>query len=333
MKLTTEDKIEQFHGEALIEGSDLVVLVEDGEDEAFWRMLLESYLPDKKPFFPYWELNGKDGLLKNFGSKVSDKMVVCVDADNETVITSKHSKFLSPRQPFIFHTHTHSRENHLLYPRNLTTECYELTQTRHDFEADIAAIAKAVRPWLMLWLYCRDENQGWLEDEISDLPQKIAWSILKDIARKAHTDAELQGTLADWREKFFGAIAAGVKENVEATYEFFEANGHGNLKEEITAFSQICTVSAEESLFFIQGHIAFDAMIEPYFDKVVRFLTLEQELAENSHDRKKHWRNVANKPLRDILSRSYRLCLIPPRSCQFLENVKADIVGDFKLHD
>ncbi len=331
MKLRIQDKIDRFFEEAAMNAADVVVLVEDVDDELFWREVLEVSLPNQKFDFPYMPAGatGKDQLLRDFAPHLSQKLLLCVDADNEPLITGKYAGHFQQRQKHIFHTH--SRENHFIYPENLETELTTETKIKYDFGSDFRALSEAVHGWLMFWLFCSEQEQAWLKSKIDNMKALLAWGRLRGSVEKAIKQSKLKEAEGiDQAQAFIREIKISVDDDLAEVFEVFKASGYGYLKEEIAKFAQKCPVKPEGSLFYIQGHTAFDHIVLPYFQQIHRILAIQNRDAATSNEERNKWHNISQKDCRDILKRSWRTCLQSNRRCHFIEKIKADISLDFQ---
>jgi hypothetical protein len=279
MNLSIKDKIDRFFGEAAMNGADIVVLVEDVDDEMFWKEVLEVSVLNKKFDFPYSpaEAAGKDRLLQDFAPHLSPKLLLCVDADNEPLITAKYGQHFSTRQKYLFHTHAHSRENHFIYPENLETELQAETKQHHDFGSDFGELSTAVHGWLMFWLFCSDRDQAWLKNEIDDMEQLYAWGGLQILVKTASERSGLKTAQSiEEVQAFILDLKFSVDTYLTETFEMFTERGHGYLKENMVEFAQKCPVEPAESLFYIQGHTAFDHIVLPYFQQIHKILAIQK---------------------------------------------------------
>lgn len=331
MHNTIEDQLDQFLGDLLHTGRDAVVLLEDRDDQSFWELILHEFLPGLKFDFPFMSSTGKD-RLRPFKEHTSKKMLICVDSDNDAFHSTSNSSWINPRHPFIYQTYSHSRENHFFHPQNLNQECSEITLSPYDFTPDFQQISEALYEWLIIWLFFTDDNQKWIAKEITDLSAQISWSKLKVIIKSAMESLDFQN-ISNIREvlNICTELKTAVSEQKELILNLIIENGHDYLVVQLSEFKSSCPIPPEDSLWFIQGHCAFDNIMLPYFNKVVALLAAEQyTLASNTEDRNK-WSKLSRpgNNHEEILKRSFRLCLLTQRPCSFFGQIKTDMQADF----
>ncbi len=110
--MTEAHIIQNMVNTAKMKGHDAYILVEDFGDIGFWNSIFTKVKKNFNGYFdPYH--NGKSYLLKNYSTHTKQDFILCIDADNEL------KKHFSERPNFLFHTHTHSRENHLAHAEAL----------------------------------------------------------------------------------------------------------------------------------------------------------------------------------------------------------------------
>lgn len=329
---TVEDEIAQYLGDLTLSGKNAVVLVEDKEDIAFWERLLAEFAPHLRPDFPSTQPNGKDNLRK-FVHYTNKQLLICTDSDNDAFRQSRNSDWLSPRRPFIYQTYTHSRENHFIHPCNLQEYHQEKTGYKYDFERDFKELSEAFFPWLSLWLYFTDTDRSWLNREIDGFEKWFAWGTLKSIIVNCFEDANFAAcqTTEEARN-----IATHLREKLgahrEAVIDLLNGKDYEYIAADYQVFEEQCLVNPKETLWYIQGHCAFDDIIVPYFHTVIRLHSLDTAEQSGKPEVRNPWVKIsaqAARMHRDLLVSGYRLCLIPSQKCRFFDLIQRDMKMDF----
>lgn len=324
-----KSKIDQFIGDLLLvsEEDKFNILIEDKEDIQFWRLIFESL--ELKPVFPEFpsKATGKAPILQDYYAHLSDKLVICVDSDNDHLHETNFSSFIKQRPKHLFHTHTHSRENHFIYPDNLALEYEGITYEAFDFKKIFNDLSEALHPWLLTWLFFNDRSRAWLEKEIPDLKRSFSWKELEKVAAKTFQKMQREDSLDDILlilSELNNTILLALKTAWESIPEEFSF-----LKIQYNEYSETPIVELNETLFFIQGHCAFDTIIMPLFNNLVRIETLHKARKEKEKDKQNHWLNKSKEDYRRELSQSYKNCLMTGRSCKFIKLIQNDIAQDF----
>ena len=308
-----EDEIRYFETLRDFASKDFSVLIEDEKDRVFWEYVFDLSLPNAKPDFPKRPSRpaGKDELNR-YHKFISPKLLICIDSDNDHLHQTKYSNWINPRQSYLYHTHTHSKENHLLYPANLSKEINAITGKEIDFTEYFNGLSQALASWLLAWLYfTSDKRMVHLKKHVIKFDTYLSWASLESLVRKSFSTLnennsleEIHGMIADLEQKirmYCDEIVAMIPD--ELSY----------YREDFTAFAQLEELAYKNNaLFFIQGHCAFDAIVLPIFNTVVK-LSVN---AKNTHQKQDH---------RERLSLSYRLC---NAGCSFMNQIKNDIITD-----
>jgi len=329
---SAEEEIEQFISDlSLYKDKNTVVLVEDREDMFFWERILQEFAPHIKPSFPFTSSLGKSALNR-FVSHVSKNVFICVDSDNDAYHQTRFSNWIQPRKPFIYQTYAHSRENHFIHPGNLQQNCKELIQIEHDFLADFKAFSIALYEWLIIWLFYTDDQQiTWLSKEIHNFGENISWGKLKSIVEDCLEQVRFKDIQdIDECQNIVTLITEKILEQHERINTLLRENGLDYLLDNYKEFKKSCPIDPEETLWFIQGHCAFDNIIGPYFDKIIQLHSKQLEFAATTKEEKNHWkkRSTELRSYRDVLSISYKNCLSRSQKCQFIDQIKNDIESD-----
>lgn len=313
-------------------GRNVVVLLEDREDIGFWRQLIQEFAPDLKPYFHFFSSSGKGGL-KRFSDHTNNKLLICVDADNDTYHKTHHSDWLHPRPKFIYHTYAHSRENHLIHPRNLTIECEDITYLNHDFQTDFEEISEALFDFLTLWLFCTDIDREDQSEYLKQIGVRFSWDDFKEIIaecfekfdfEKSQTIEQARMLITEFKETFRG--------HIRETETIFKDNCLTEWWDEYSEFKNNCSIEAIDTLYFIRGHQAFDDIILRYFNTMVALYSKKQLKNAEKKEDKNQWEKKGNAVhnYRDRLAVSYRNCLFQHSGCRFFDLIKKDFQDDFR---
>lgn len=330
MPQSIEDDIDQFLGDLHLYHPvrNVVVLVEDLGDISFWESILTTVNPQLRPNFPLLAANGKS-VLRKYVDYVSKQFFICADTDNDCYHQTVHSTWLHPRKPYIYQTYTHSRENHLIHPKHLEICCKNLVHKIHDFETDFKIISTSFYDWLMLWLFFTDDNRKFLNKLINKFAERFAWDTLKKRIERLHFDKE---NSIEMVRNQLTSLKMSVLELQVRLFEDLEAEGLDYLITEFNDFKTTCPILPEESLWFVQGHIAFDSIMLPYFTKGVQLMATELANIAVSKEEKNRWQKRANETnYRDTIILSYINYLPIEQPYRFMELIKKDILKDFNI--
>ncbi len=332
MHKSINEEIEQFIGDLTLyyPKKNTIVLVEDREDMAFWKHIIQEFAPHIKPDFPLLSSTGKSTLRK-YVNHVSKEVFICIDSDNDFYHKTMHTEWLNPRKPYIYQTYSHSRENYFIYPNNLQQVCESLINIEYDFNSDFKQISEAFYDWLTIWLFFTDSERTWLNKEIDNFAVEIAWKKLENIINNAYIQVNFDNIQLLSEVKDISTIFKElILEHKEFLFKIILNNGYEYLLPDLNDFQQSCSIQPQETLYFIQGHIAFDKIILPYFTKVIQVLALDLAKEETTDDRRNHFQNRSkHKDYNDLLRDSYHRCFSSSNSCRFMEQIKHDIISDF----
>lgn len=331
MHKTVQDKLDQFRGDLLLGRNNTIVLIEDREDQYFWELILKNFAPNIKPDFPISSTTGKDAL-RPYAEYAAKDLIICVDSDNDAYHKTQNSDWLNPSRPYIYQTYTHSRESHFIHPENLEEECKEITHRMHHFRNDFHDISKALHPWLILWLFFNDSDNKWVLTAINGLEDALSWKKLKKMVQDAYQNIGFEDTQnMDVAQKLSVELSIQLRDYREYIISQIANEGYEYLITSFHEFEKTQPIQPEETLWYIQGHCAFEHIILPYFDKIIQILSLLNAEIATKDDQKNHWLKKSNSSTsyRDRLSISYRTCLLGSRDCKFFEQIKYDIQKDF----
>jgi Protein of unknown function (DUF4435) len=326
---TAQEEIEQFLADLTITGKNTVVLVEDKEDMHFWERIFKEFAPHIKPDFPFSTKSGKDTLRK-YTDFVNKNILICVDSDNDAYHTTKNSIWLSPRRKYIYQTYAHSRENHFIHPNNLNQIAKSLIQMDYDFDRDFKELSIAVYEWLVLWLYFTDENNTWIGSQIKSFGNEISWKKLESLLKEVLSTLNGAKSIEEACN-----ITTFVKEKMlnhnEYILSILSENGFDSVIEDFNKFRAECPILPEDSLWFIQGHRAFDDIILPYFDKIIQLLSTQSAENAKSDEERNRWKKRSENKTsnRDVLTTQFTNCLTKSQKCRFFDQIQTDIENDF----
>lgn len=332
MHKSVEEIVEQLIGDlSLYSDKNTAILVEDREDIAFWRRILQEYAPHVKPDFPIFSTSGK-GNLKQYFNYVSKQLFICVDSDNDAYHQTIFSEWLHPRKPFIYQTYAHSRESHFIHPNNLKQYCEGIIAIEHDFYPDFVKLSEVLYEWLIFYLFFKDKERKHLGKSIENFGSEISWEALKNIIKKAFEESHFEQaeTLDEVRNLStqFKIQTLAHKEHLQS---LIRENGYDYLFDELQEFQRQCLIEPSDTLWFIQGHCAFDDIILPYFDKTMQILSKNLVESAKSKEERNRWKKISDpsKSYRDALSLYYVNCLSPSQQCRFFKQIQEDMQNDF----
>lgn len=328
MHNSIKSEIDQFLGDLSLLSEDRInVLIEDKEDQLFWKLIFESR--SLKPIFPKFpsKSDGKPPLLQDYSIHLSEKLVICVDSDNDHLHETSFSPLIQQRPKYLYHTYTHSRENHLIYPDNLALEYESITFEILDFATIFQNISEVLYPWLVTWLFFNDKSKEWVQNEITDFKSFFSWKKLESVVEEAFKELDKKDNVND-----ILSVLSDLNSLISTTLkDIWDCipDAYGFLRDEFKDYSENPIVGHHETLFFIQGHCAFEAIVLPLFNHFVRVESSKKARNEKEINKKNHWINKAKENYKRDLSRSFQTCLVVGRSCKFIQQIQNDISHDF----
>jgi hypothetical protein len=332
-KLTDADKkdfVERMKAEAIHNGNDIAILVEDNSDINFWQNVFARFLPTKKLDFPYRsKANGKGEILQ-YKNYVDAMLIICRDSDNEYL----YKEDTSFNVPFIYHTYVYSLENFVCHSKILNDICFELTEEQFNLLEILEKYSKIVYRILIYWIYCNKDN-------IKTLRPFLAWNDwtsceIKQVLSLEH-DMKIPsvnlGNISD-----FEALENRVKDFLQKMRNQIESENwldsfDTHLREIETLLEQTYSISQDRSLFYLNGHIIYNYVIFPLMDKIIIFLKEENiEIMKKKNIAEQEisaYKNRTNKDLETLLRSSYQY-LFWKHECEFMEKIRKSIERDFR---
>ncbi len=331
MKQTEEDiwqenVKQEIKGEALKSGKKLSVFVEDFDSESFWRNVIES----AKPFlrgklfidFPkrYKDQKGRSAMgkdhLKKFANLVDKQLIICCDADNDYL---KDDQVWFYNKPFVFHTYTHSIENHKYYPQILSQITEDLTSVPFDFKTYFDWYSEEIYSILVYWLFI-GKNYPY-----GNFLELIQWDNLKD--NYLHFPAIDETNEQNFKKEIQGKIRLFTQE----LRQIAENEGLTNFQNEFDQFKQEIDQKnlQNESIFYLQGHAIFD-LIKPFFSQVVNKKIEErkgflQRNGASGHEITQFENSLREQNPHTLLYHSYQKCLSNHDLCSFMQKIVVDL--------
>lgn len=331
MHKSIEEEVEQFFGDLTLyhPKKNVVILIEDEEDMAFWKHIFEEYAPQIRPDFPFLTSSGK-GTLKKYIEFVTDKLLICVDSDNDSFYKTNDSEWLSSKKPFIYQTHTHSRENYFVLAHNLQ-RLAESLGFQYDFDSDFKKISEILYDWLINWLFYNDIERHWLRTQIDNFATEVSWKKLESIIKESYKKEDFNSiNNLDKLRNITTTFKVLISEYNVYLDKLMQENGYDYLLAERNEFKNSCTIEPHETLHFIQGHIAYEDIILPYFTKIIQIIAMDMAEKQTSKEKLNHYMNRVKKDdYSDSLKSSYKDCFSKSVNCKFMEQIKQDINSDF----
>lgn len=331
MHKTIKEEAEQFFGDLTLyyPKKNVVVLVEDREDIAFWKHIFEEYAPRIKPDFPLLSASGKS-TLKKYTEFACKEFLICVDSDNDSFYNTNNTKWLSNKNPFIYQTHTHSRENYFILAHNLQ-RLAESLELEYDFDSDFKQISEILYDWLIDWLYFNDIDRHWLRKEIDDFAKIVSWEELENIIKESYKKEGFKSiNNLDKLMDITTTFKVLILEHTVYLDKLMQENGYDYLLAERNEFKNVCSIEPHETLHYIQGHIAFEDIILPYFTKIIQILALNMAEKQATPEKRNHYLNRSkNDDYSDLLKTSYKDCFSRFVKCKFMKQIEQDINRDF----
>jgi Protein of unknown function (DUF4435) len=166
--LPLEEDVQRMKDEVLLLRLEKVVLVEGKNDKKFWSSVLDTASIGKYQIYtsvnhPTFDTTGKNTLLKYYASYTQRDLILCVDSDYDYLLEKPELN-----RPFIFHTYCYSIENHWCYAEGLAEIVKKGTNTEgviFDFTKFMKAYSKVVYPYLLVSLFSKKQNDGFLPPE------------------------------------------------------------------------------------------------------------------------------------------------------------------------
>jgi hypothetical protein len=145
----------------------LAVRIENENDEAFWRAILEKALPNKGLVFLPSFKNIKEAYgkydYKKYLQYADNQLIFCKDADYDYLLQNPDFD-----KPFVFHTYLYSRENYYCIAEGLTDVVKKATNTEgvtYNPLPFLIDFSNMIYPYLLCSLYATQKADGLLSAE------------------------------------------------------------------------------------------------------------------------------------------------------------------------
>ena len=348
--MTNDQIVKTYIGSAKMRGKEVCVLVEDLKDIAFWNGALVKTTKRSYDFNPYH--SGKS-YLKNFFNHTNKDFIICLDADIEPF--AEHS-FINNRPPFLYHTYTHSRENHLAYPNSLNHWLQgKIGTTIEDIEMILNDISNKLTPVLVYHIlfeqngqfkrFLAENSPDWsafldtvnrgiktnFEKEIQK-QSCLSWDVLKVIV---DIEEDLQNIVSLAHLKTFSftfldnALVSFKKAVDQVINDYNRLDLTEPLNDVVEKFNQI--VPLNDTIYFFQGHVVHDKILIPLMKKLLEICAIEQKQEIDKTKQIKDKEARKNQIDKSLVNNelNYEFCLLNDRNCKYLSLLFKDIENDF----
>ena len=244
----------------------VLVYVEDEEDIAFWRNVLNPYETNKVQFDI--QLTSKTALVKGndvvLKMKTGTHLIGCVDSDYDYLLqsTTPQSKRINEDE-FIFQTYTYSIENLLCFEGSLHQLCVQATKQdnkRIDL-AQLLVLYSNITYNLFLWSVYFGLEKNTVDFTITDFCDTV--KILDKVIIAEQGKTALNGLTERVRNK---------KQELEKK--------HPTLIPKVKKLAEqleLLGVNANNTYLFMQGHTVKDNVVLMFLKPLCRELIKERE--------------------------------------------------------
>ena len=251
--MTLEEDVQRMKDEVVLLRLEKIVLVEGGSDIAFWSALLDFTIAGKYEIFPFvnhptYNTRSKSALLKNYAPFTEKDFILCLDSDYDYLLENPQLE-----HSYIFHTYCYSIENHWCYADGLFETVKEATNTEggnFDFKKFINGYSKVIYPYLLLSLFSKKQNDGFLPPE--DLGKNVGFTKIS----KPYSDLAI---LKDNLTVQFNILQSVYSEN----------RGYKIFKKRLTVLG----LTKENAYQFVRGHDILNKVTLPIMKYVGGSLT------------------------------------------------------------
>lgn len=275
---------------------DLVVIVEDTDDEAFWKDVFEKNELERKPkFISYTRETYQDGTTNDRTGKktvleylnyTDKRLALCIDSDYD-LLTKMNNPTI---QNNVFQTYTHSIENYKSYAPSLMGLCLEAVNSTDgqifDIEKFLSEYSEIIYPLFVVFIISESKTDSTNQFlSIKDFAQSAILRGSFDVKNNAEkelkvlkgkVDIQLKALHTCYTDAEFKAVEQRIKNfgiTSQNTYLFFR--GH-NLYNSVT-LPIVRSVSKQLRNNEIQKRIP---NIQPYIDSCKDITSL---LAQNKN--------------------------------------------------
>jgi len=319
---------EHIKGEAMQKGKKISLFVEDFDSESFWRNLIEFAKPELKGKIyiqntKAYKIPNKKGKevsamgkdhLENFANMVDKDIIICCDADNDHLYDENVWFY---NKPYIFHTYTHSIENHKCYPQNLSNICEDITALNFDFKPFFDWYSEEIYPIFVYWLFVHNNYR------YGDFASLIDWENLQN-------EYLIFPSLLNDEQTFRKEVKGNVKKFEEKLREIVNDTGLIDFLKDFNDFKKEFDKKKLqwESIYYLQGHAIF-AVVQPIFAEVINSKIEERKnmLQANNYTSNElaQFEKSAKQDIHTLLYNSYQKCLLNLKPCSFMEKIIEDL--------
>lgn len=282
----------------------VTVDLEDSDDVAFWKNILEEQCPSKQFHFnPYSTILDHDGTenrvkgksrIMKMASRMNDWHIGCVDSDYDWLLSDYcgEGEAINTNK-YLLQTYSYSFENLLC-----------VASTLNDF--------------------CRDVTKEYAETDVSEYVRKVSATIYPLLIWSAYlySKGNHDFTPTSWRGilvstlKNVDASLALIEKRVKAKLAEIEAN-HASEKGERddmeASLSKEKSITEENAYLFVRGHDLFDHLLNSILDPIITALRKQHYSQIKKSYMDKDLRNAALKAysesteaVKDMLYGNYR---------------------------
>jgi hypothetical protein len=244
----------------------VLVYVEDEEDIAFWRNILNPYETCNIQFDIQLTsktvlTKGKDAVLK---MKTGTHLIGCIDSDYDYILqsTTPQSKRIN-EDAFVFQTYTYSIENLLCFESSLHQLCVQATKNdnkRIDL-VQLLTIYSNITYELFLWSVYFSLEQNTTDFTITDFCNTVKILDKVIIAEQGKT------------------ALSGLAERVRIKIQELEKKHPETISEikKVADKLNILGINSNNTYLFIKGHIVKDNVVLMFLNPLCRELINERE--------------------------------------------------------
>lgn len=351
--MTIKDILEEWINAAELDGKKVALVEGLQPDESFWRDVFEFYTREKVSLdFPFAEKAGKTSkssfepyyeLLAEF----SGRFIICRDSDIEHLYDNEIKTLFET--PYLFHTHAYSIENLKCVPKNLHKICLEITSEKFDFEGFITKYSQITYRFLIIFLWLKEEVDVLIKIKKEQKEKGEDYSITKnkiqvlsqlwkepDVRELLKYDEKINPTtnlsqyLQNLQQKIMNyenkVKAELVREGIFSNTQEIE------LKLMDCEQKYQSMLSKEETYYYLNGHILFDNVVIPLFEKVRKDLVLLKTGKLSGQLVSEYSKKAGKINIHTRLGISYKESLYSPSTaCVMLVKIGADIHKNFPI--
>lgn len=308
---TFKETADKMVEDAFMKGCNLCVLVEDIDDNHFWRCLIETIKPDleNKLDFPNpcpKGTRGKD-ILKKFQEFISQKLIICLDSDCVYLYDDKVWYF---NKKYIYHTIVYSKENFQCNPISLNKICKQLTDKSYNFEKLFQIVSLKISTLFYMWIYLMRNKQY---QRFTKILNNEKFRFVLDIKNVPINLIDDESNIQESIEERAKSILIDLKSAMGDGW--YEAVMEYDIPENQQQLIEQYRIYPEDTLQFFYGHAVLENFVDPLMEKIVKLLKdlreneLCQEINQASEKVRKetlqHFENVSHQSLQPKIRDSF----------------------------